>query len=139
MKLSDFPPEIARDLLWSIIDRYRAAKDRWPAFSGIKTEVNLTINDARLIFAGGTWLQRYDGWVREAEKAKGRVGVWPADFDLTHCARFLTERASSMNKDDPKITLTARDMRVIECAAMHLDHYSLLMAAESTKKKRYRG
>src|SRR5690554_237823 len=107
MKLSDFPPHAARDLIWRILDRYKEARERWPPHKGIRTETHLSLNDARLIFAGGSYLTRYDAWAKEGG---GKVGVWPGDFSLSFCAKWLSDLSQSMNKEEPVIILSEGDM-----------------------------
>jgi hypothetical protein len=137
MKLSDFPPEMARDMIWQIIDRWKAAKDR-QSFSGLRTECSLSVDQARLIYAAGQWLSRYDSWVDEAKKAKGSIGVYPADTSLSFCSKFLNDLSTNMNKTEPKIVLNDRDMTILNDCSIHLDHYHLLLSFNDGKKRHKR-
>lgn len=139
MKLSDFPPIAVRDALWVVLDRYAATKERWPPYHGIKTEWHLTIDEARLIYAGGQWLSRYNDWVREAEKSGGKVGVYPAEHDLNDCTNFLKDRVKSFDKAEPRMILTGKNMAMIGSCAAHLDHYQMILSHNDEKKKHWKG
>lgn len=134
MKLSDFPPERARDILWEILDRYHAAKERWPYGKGIKTQVHLTINDARLVYAAGQWLKRYNDWATEAEAAGSKIGVYPSSVSLPSSTEFMIGLAGTIDKDDPIITISENDMRTLTSATQHLDHYALMMSFNDKPK-----
>lgn len=136
MKLSDFPPERCRDLIWRIIDRYRTARERWPPHLGLKTQVHLTIEDARLFYAAGQYLKRYSDWNDEAVRSGGKIGVCDLDFSLSFCARWMIDCAAKMDKTDPLLILTQRDMRIVEDAGRHLDHYAMMMSFDKGKKRR---
>lgn len=140
MRLADIPPEKARDLLWSILDRFESAKSRNP-FRTIKTGVYLTTDEARVLYAGWKWIEKYDGWAEEAERAKGKVGICDADHSLSHCSRFLKELIAGMDKDqeDKLIVLTERGMAVIDSAAKHLDHYGMLLSFKDSASGKWRG
>lgn len=134
MKLSDIPPSKCLELVWGIIDRYKAAKDRWPLGKSVKTQVYLTIDDARVMWAAGQWLKRYNDWADEASKSGGKIGIWPADTSLSFSAKWLAEKVAEIDKDEPIISFTARDMKIVESVALHLDHYSLMTAMKEKPK-----
>ena len=138
MKLSDFPPDKAADLLFAIFQRYDKARERWPFGRRIRTETHLTIEEARSLYAAGQWLSKYDEWAREAERAGGKIGVWPADHDLTQCARFLNGLSVKIDKNDPCIVLTEKDMEVIDSVVKHLDHYHLMLSFNENTKKNWK-
>lgn len=122
-------------MISSILSRYEAAKERWPIGSGIRTEVHLTINDARLFYAAGQWLRKYDEWRQEAEKSNGSIGVYPAEFGLSACAKFLNDAAAKIDKTEPIISLTEKEMKVLNAASFHLDHYELMLSFKDNKSK----
>lgn len=114
--------------------RYHSAKDRWPIGKGIKTQVNLSIDEARLLYAAGQWLLKYRMWEAEAAKAKGRIGVYPAEFGLSVCVEFMNDLSNSLDKDNPRIILTERDIRILNSVAYHLDHYQMMLSFKDGKK-----
>lgn len=140
MRIADIPPSQACELIWGITARFRAAKDRQP-FRTIKTQVHLTIDEARVLYAGWRWLEKYDGWAVEAQKAGGKVGVEDTDYSLSHCTRFIGELISGMDKDseDKVIVLTERGMAIIDTAARHLDHYGLLLSFKDRPTGKWKG
>jgi hypothetical protein len=119
-------------MIWGIIDRWKAAKER--SFSGLKTEVWLSINEARLVYASGEWLEKYQQWVEEAAKSKGSIGVYPADTTLSFAAKFMKDIAAKIDKDNPRMILNDRGMKVLKDCASHLDHYGMLMAVKEKPK-----
>lgn len=135
MKLTDIPPAAARDFFWAVIDRHKAAKERHP-FKSLKTELYLTTDDARVLWAAWKWIEKYADWQHEATAAGGKVGAVDVEHDLTHCARRLGEMVSGMiTADDVKIVgISEQGMQVVESAAAHLDHYALMMSFERSKK-----
>jgi hypothetical protein len=133
VKLTDFPPKDCLTLIQSILYRYHSAKDRWQSGRGLRTEVHLSIEDARLIYASGQWLKRYSDWKIESDKAKGSIGVYPAEHGLKVCSEFIIKLAAEMNKEEPVISLSDKDMKVLASAAYHIDHYDLMIAANDKK------
>ncbi len=138
MKLQDFPPKDCLTLLNSILYRYHSAKERWTAGRGLRTEVHLSIEDARLIYASGQWLKRYNNWKIESDKAKGSIGVYPAEHGLKVCSEFVIKLAVEMNKEEPIISLNERDMRILESSAYHIDHYDLMTATNDKKSRHWK-
>lgn len=140
MKLGELPPEKARDLLWGIVDRFRAAKETHP-FKRIKTTVNLSTDDARLIYAAWKYIEKYQNWFDEASKAGGKVGLEQTDIPLTYCVRFLGERIAELSAqgDEKFVVLTERGMEIIETAAAHLDRYGMMMAFKERPTGKWKG
>lgn len=134
MKLSDFPPEQCRDVLWQIIDRWNQA-DRRYQFARPKMHMWLSLDEARSLYAGGQWLQKYNVWEEESRRAGQRIGVYPARTELADAARFLTETAAQFDKQDPKLVIDARIARFLKDAAAHLDHYVIMVSATESSSK----
>lgn len=126
MKISDFPASAVRDMLWRMIDRQKAAAERWP-FHSLKLNLYLSLDEARHWWAGGQWLERYAAWAQESRRAGKQIGIYPAPTSLESAAKFMKDKAESLDKNDPIMILTAKEMRVVEDCAAHLDHYSLMM------------
>lgn len=134
MKLTDFPPHECAELFYSIVERFNSSKERHE-FTSLKSAVYLTIDDARRVWAAGKWMERYHNWASEATKAKGKVGVYPAEYDLTQCQRFIAAKVDEMSKLEEKmLILTEREMVIVDSAARHLDHYALITSFEIGRK-----
>lgn len=134
MKISDFPARDCCILIWGIIDRHHSAKDRQPLGRDIKTEVHLTIDDARMIWAASQWLKRYDDWEKEARAAGGSIGVYPADTSLSYAAKWLGEKVAAINKEHRVITFTPREMMILRDCSFHLDHYALMTSFKESRR-----
>jgi len=128
---------MVRDWLWSIIDRYKEAQKRWPPYHSIKTILYLSINDARMIWATNQWMRRYGDWVDEATRSGGNVGVWPSEFGLIECRKFLEYCIEQCDLHGSMvITINAKGMRVLVSCSEHMDHYHLMVASSQRIRRR---
>lgn len=134
MKLTDIPPRMAADLLAGIVERSRAAEDRNP-FRRLQSIVIFSTDEARVLWAGSKWLDKYGAWVEEATNAGGKVSVEETEPPLEVVARGLGERVSAMSdKEEKTMTVRMRDLPLLESAIRHLDHYGFVLESADKPK-----
>lgn len=98
-------------------------------------EIHLTLDQARLLYAGGAWLQKYSDWENEARNSGGKIGVHPCTTSLSYAAGFLTDKSKEIDKSDPIVRFSEKEMWMLKDCAAHLDHYVLMMAGKDKPNK----
>lgn len=142
MKLSDFPPERCCDILFPIVLRYRRAKERWPPFSGIKTTIQLTMDQVGAIFAITHWLPRAYDWhiasieANKRDSSKNIIGIYPSDIDIGECEKIAGDIFRRIDRERMEVTLSEREMRAIAYAIQQMDHYAMMIKTVDSRPKR---
>ncbi|BCH33226.1 hypothetical protein MesoLjLc_51560 [Mesorhizobium sp. L-8-10] len=131
MKLSDIPPEMARDYLRGIIDRNKPPSEHvaW------RVHINLDIDGRRKLWAADKYL--------EVLQTMG-VGIEKRRVGLSEIREFLAgllidAAAQADVAEDVAVELSVAGLHMIKEAELHLDRFGIMRTVESRPSKNYGG
>lgn len=114
VRLSEIPPEQARDFLREVLYRNRTRED-----TAWKVDLHLSVEDQRQLWAAEKYLEILETM---------NVGIEMTDFSLQNCRKYLAGHCR-----DDVVTLSQRDLRLIGDAERHLDRYCIMTMPEAFK------